>query len=75
MLVDRQCSRLTQEAQEMTETLQEMEQLNRQLRQQLNTTTTSVRTTNNDELTARETIWRHKVEQLLGQNKVCVNKL
>ncbi|VDD90543.1 unnamed protein product [Enterobius vermicularis] len=64
-LLERQCARLKEEATEMASTVHQLEQLNRQLKQELNK---MIQPRANDDGSST-VMWRHRVELLLTHNK------
>uniref|UniRef100_A0A915AJE2 EF-hand domain-containing protein n=1 Tax=Parascaris univalens TaxID=6257 RepID=A0A915AJE2_PARUN len=70
-LVERQCNRLSDEARELAETVQQMEQLNRQLRTELSKTMQPRPMDDH----APAIMWRHRVELLLAHNKRLRDKI
>lgn len=65
-LVERQCARFGEEAQEMAESMQKMEHANRQLRAELGKALHPRQIDEN----AQILMWRRRVEFLLAHNKV-----
>uniref|UniRef100_A0A158R5R9 EF-hand domain-containing protein n=1 Tax=Syphacia muris TaxID=451379 RepID=A0A158R5R9_9BILA len=67
-LLERQCARLKEEATEMASTIQQLKQLNRQLRQELK----KIMSNDNSNLSL---MWRQRVELLLTHNKCLREKV
>ncbi|VDK44610.1 unnamed protein product [Anisakis simplex] len=66
-LVERQCERLNDETRELSETIQQIEELNRKLKIELNKNIISKRNFNDDRIP--NVMWKNRVELLLAHNK------
>ncbi|KAF8354994.1 hypothetical protein PRIPAC_96617 [Pristionchus pacificus] len=74
-LLERQCARLNDEAREATDNISQLEQLNRQLRSELNKAVQSRPTANIDADPNNVLLWKQKVELLVNHNKRLREKL
>ncbi|GMT06077.1 hypothetical protein PENTCL1PPCAC_28251 [Pristionchus entomophagus] len=68
-LLERQCARLNEEGREATENIAQLEQLNRQLRTELNKAVQSRPAVSMDNDSSNAMLWKQKVELLVNHNK------